>query len=399
MDEIQLVEGGQEGRTGGGAASDSTTTNLPPRGANARARAAGWWYTVTHASRLYWALQIINSMGSVFVTVQLLQSAAQFGGTPRDNAFLGAVLDAFVLLAMTHLLLRPLLLGAFVRQRATLTAWSGLVMALLACAVFSVLAADLLATLSRVRGPIQEIRFHTGTSEFGIALNGWQLFAMQVVNALMAYVLWTAVYLGWKAIAARRELQRKVKHARMWQLTRQMGPHFLFNAFNSIRGLMYEDRDRAAQLITRLSDLLRVQLGMHEETHQSLREECRMARDYLEIELVRLEPRLSYSFDIARECENLMLPTLTVLTAVENAVKHGIAPNPELGWIRICARPATKGWVLEVINSYGPPSTVQSTGIGLKNLRERLLLSTNGQAKVEYQKERDAFRLRMDLLA
>ncbi|MGS1079566.1 sensor histidine kinase [Pseudoxanthomonas beigongshangi] len=399
MDEIQFVEGDQEGRTVNETAPHSAATNPSTRPSGPRSLVSGWWHTVTHASRLYWTLQIINSLGSVFVTVQLLQSAAQFGGAPRDNAFLGAVLDAVVLLAMTHLLLRPLLLGAFVRQRATFAAWSGLVMALLACAVFSVLATDLLATLSRVRGPIQEIRFHTGTSEFGIALNGWQLFAMQVVNALMAYLVWTTVYLGWKAIAARRELQRKVKHARMWQLTRQMGPHFLFNAFNSIRGLMYEDRDRAAQLITRLSDLLRVQLGMHEETHQSLREECRMARDYLEIELVRLEPRLSYSFDIAQECENLMLPTLTVLTVVENAVKHGIAPNPESGWIRISARPAAKGWVLEVTNSYGPPSTVQSTGIGLKNLRERLLLSTNGQARVEYQKERDAFRLRMELLA
>lgn len=358
-----------------------------------------WWHSIRYASQLYWALQTINAVGSVFFTVQLLQSVAQFGGAQRSFAPLGAASDAIVLVLLTHALVRPLLQVGFVRNRATLLTWGGLILALMVCAALSVCFADLVATLSGARGPIQEIRFHTGTSEFGITLTGWQLFAMQVVNALMAYVLWAAVYLGWKAIAARRELQRKVNHARLWQLTRQMGPHFLFNAFNSIRGLMYEDIDRAAQLITRLSDLLRVQLGMHEDTHQSLRDECRMARDYLEIELVRLEPRLSYSFHIAADCEAFLLPTLTVLTAVENAVKHGIAPNAAPGWVRVEAQHSGSHWLLEITNSYDQPSSVQSTGIGLKNLRERLLLSSNGLARLEHQKKSDVFHLRMELPA
>jgi len=358
-----------------------------------------WWHSIRHASQPYWVLQTINSVGSVFITVQVLQSAAQFGGAQRSFALLGAASDAVVLLLLTHVLVRPLLQVGFVRNRATLLTWVGLMVALMACAALSVCFTDLVTMLSGARGPIQEIRFHTGTSEFGITLSGWQLFAMQVINALMAYVLWAAVYLGWKAIAARRELQRKVNHARLWQLTRQMGPHFLFNAFNSIRGLMYEDIDRASQLITRLSDLLRVQLGMHEDTHQSLRDECRMARDYLEIELVRLEPRLSYSFHIAADCEAFLLPTLTVLTAVENAVKHGIAPNAAPGWVRVEARRSGRHWLLEITNSYDQPSSVQSTGIGLKNLRERLLLSSNGLARLAHQRESDLFRLRMELPA
>lgn len=365
-----------------------------PRGALAE-----WWHAVTHASAPYWALQCINALGSVFVTVQLMQSAARIEGVQRTQPMMGAVVDAMMLLALTHLVLRPLLLSMFVRRRPAASGWLALLLVLVACGTGTVVAGELVSSLTSARGPIQEIRFHTGASEFGIALSGWQLFTMQVVNALIAYALWVAVYLGWKAIAARRELQRQVYHARLWQLTRQMGPHFLFNAFNSIRGLMYEDRDRAAQLITRLSDLLRVQLGVHEETHLSLRDECRMARDYLEIELARLEPRLAYTFDIDPECEEFRLPTLTLLTAVENAVKHGIAPNARPGWIRVTARRVAKGWMLEVVNSFDEPSTVPSTGIGLKNLRERLLLSTNGRARVDYWKERDAFHLRMELPA
>lgn len=387
MNEVALGTLGQ-----GGRASD------PPDGP-AWHHWRQWLRTITHASRFYWSLQAINALGSVFLTVQVLRSAAHMsGGTSGHGSMLaGAVLDAVMLLLMTHLLVRPLLLGTLVHRRPTLRAWALLAAALLASAAVTVLAGDLLASLSPKQRPVQEITFNTGAAQFGVALVGWQLFAMQLINAMAAYMLWVAVYLGWKAIEARRELSRQVKHARLWQLTRQMGPHFLFNAFNSIRGLMYEDRDRAAQLITRLSDLLRVQLGLHEETHQSLRDECRMARDYLEIELARLEPRLSFTFDVPGECEHFILPTLTVLTAVENAVKHGITPNREPGWIRISARRGIHGCVLEVANSYALPSAAESTGIGLKNLRERLLLSTNGAAKMDQWKERDTFHLRMEI--
>ncbi|MFP7722606.1 sensor histidine kinase [Lysobacter sp. A3-1-A15] len=386
--------------------SEAALGKLGPGGGTAESPDPTAWYhwrqwlkTITHASRFYWSLQVINALGSVFLTVQILRSAAQMSGdiSGHGNVLAGAVLDAVMLLATTHLLIRPLLLGTLVHQRPTARAWGVLAAALLFSASITVLAGDLLTSLSLQHRPVQEIRFNTGAAEFGVALVGWQLFVMQVVNALAAYMLWVAVYLGWKAIEARRELSRQVRHARLWQLTRQMGPHFLFNAFNSIRGLMYEDRDRAAQLITRLSDLLRVQLGLNEDTHQSLRDECRMARDYLEIELARLEPRLAFSFDVPRDCEQFVLPTLTVLTAVENAIKHGIVPNTGPGWIRISAHRGVHGCVLEVANSYGAPSSAESTGIGLKNLRERLLLSTNGAAKVEQWTERDTFHLRMEI--
>jgi len=364
---------------------------------NVRELVAKWRHAVAHASRAYWIVQVTAALLTVFVTAQLLQLAAQLGGTQRDHALLSTVLDAALVLALTHLVLRPLLLVAFVGRRTSSTASAALALALLSCAIASVLANDVALALTRSSGHIQEIRFHTGSSDFGIMLSGWQLFAMQVVNALVAYSLWTALYLGWKAISTRRALQSRVNHARMWQLTRQMGPHFLFNTFNSIRGLIYEDRDRAAELVTRLSELLRSHLEAHDETHQPLVDECQVARNYLEIELVRLEPRLSYDFDIAADCERVMLPTLTVLTAVENAVKHGVAPNPGPGWIRIRARRNASALLLDISNSYGQPSSAESTGIGLKNLRERLLLSTGGRARVHSRRQGSTFELSMEL--
>lgn len=392
-----MIEGNRNDGLATDLRADGRGSSRDPVAWNVSELVDKWRHEVMHASRAYWIVQITAALLTVFVTAQLLQLAAQLGGTQRDHALLSTVLDATMVLALTHLLLRPLLLGAFVRRRTNSTAWAALTLALLSCAAASVLVNDVALALTRGSGPIQEIRFHTGSSDFGIMLSGWQLFAMQVVNALVAYSLWTALYLGWKAITARRELQNRVNHARMWQLTRQMGPHFLFNTFNSIRGLIYEDRDRAAELVTRLSDLLRTHLEAHDETHQALVDECQVARNYLEIELVRLEPRLSYDFDIAPDCERVMLPTLTVLTAVENAVKHGIAPNPGPGWVRIRARRAASALLLDISNSYGQPSSAESTGIGLKNLRERLLLSTGGQARIHSRRQGDTFELSMEL--
>ena len=86
----------------------------------------------------------------------------------------GAVLDAVMLLLMTHLLVRPLLLGTLVHRRPTLRAWALLAAALLASAAVTVLAGDLLASLSPKQRPVQEITFNTGAAQFGVALVGWQ---------------------------------------------------------------------------------------------------------------------------------------------------------------------------------------------------------------------------------
>jgi sensor histidine kinase YesM len=162
---------------------------------------------------------------------------------------------------------------------------------------------------------------------------------------------------------------------------------------------VFADPERAAHMITQLSDLLRYQLGLDQRTHQSLEEECAVARNYLEIETARLDPRLSYAFDIGAGCGELEIPALTVLTAVENAVKHGVAPNPGPGWVRVSAHKGVQGWVLEVVNSCDRPSSSPSTGIGLRNLAERLALSSNGRSHIEHWREAGTFHLRMELPA
>lgn len=359
-----------------------------------------WIAAVRSGSRMYWLVQAISAIGSVLLSVQLLAVAAQLGQQEAVSggvAIAVAMTEACLLLLMTHLVVRPTLLAVFVGRQTRLRDWCGLGALLAVCASIATMLANQLGLISLEPRHIQEVRFNTGASEFSVAFSGWQLFAMQSLNTFFAYAIWTAVYLLWKAVETRRQLQHQVRHARMWQLTRQMGPHFLFNTFNSIRGLVYADQERAARMITQLSALLRYQMDLDQRTHQSLEAECAVARDYLEIEAARLEPRLRFEFDVDEALLDRELPALTVLTAVENAVKHGIAPNAHPGWVRVIVRASVHGWLLEVINSCGEPNTSPSTGIGLRNLRERLALDSNGRVVVGHWKEDATFHLRIEM--
>src|SRR3546814_13318560 len=105
-------------------------------------------------------------------------------------------------------------------------------------------------------------------------------------------------------------MQAQLREARLRQLTHQLSPHFLFNTFNSIRGLIFEDQQRAAQLVTQLSELFRVHLQHELRTEQTLQEEWHLAQCYLDIEAARLEARLRLQVQLEPVCLTRNIPAL-----------------------------------------------------------------------------------------
>jgi LytS/YehU family sensor histidine kinase len=107
----------------------------------------------------------------------------------------------------------------------------------------------------------------------------------------------------------------------------------------------------------------------------SLAEEWQIAQRYLAIEQVRLEQRLQVQLDFAEQLWQQQIPTLSLLTLVENAIKHGISPNQQPGVLRISSlQLSASRWRLEVQNSYRHQSQQGGTQTGLTNLRQRLAL-------------------------
>ena len=118
-------------------------------------------------------------------------------------------------------------------------------------------------------------------------------------------------------------------------LKSQINPHFLFNTLNSIAVLIGQNKDKARQMINRLSEIFRYALESYEDQQVRLSDEIRFTENYINIQKVRFEDRLNFVKQIDKECLKLKVPSMILQPIVENSVKHGIGPKDEGGTISI----------------------------------------------------------------
>lgn len=178
------------------------------------------------------------------------------------------------------------------------------------------------------------------------------------------------------------------KQSQLDNLSAQLNPHFLFNSLNSIKALVLENPTGARRAIDLLSDLLRTSL--YEKKHLSITvaEEMNLVKDYVELEKLRFEERLTVTFNIDPALEYVKVPPLSIQLLVENAIKHGVDKQLQGGTVDISVQKQEDYVVVQVKNP-GVFSKGEDSGVGLKNLRERLLLQYEGRAgfKVETPSE------------
>ncbi len=161
--------------------------------------------------------------------------------------------------------------------------------------------------------------------------------------------------------------------ARLRSLESRIRPHFLFNTLNSISSLIALDPSRAEQIVGRLSALLRASLDSGNQPLIPLQQELAMVESYLDIERARFGDKLRGSTDVADELLGAKVPPMSVQALVENAVKHGIAPQRGGGEIKVAVSAENESLKIEVRDS-GPGFNLADipAGRGLDNLVERL---------------------------
>jgi sensor histidine kinase YesM len=172
------------------------------------------------------------------------------------------------------------------------------------------------------------------------------------------------------------ELESQLSKAQLLSLKMQLHPHFLFNTLNTISGYIREDPEKAVDMITLFSDLLRTSLRDRNSSEITLEEELDFVFKYLEIEQFRFPDRLEVHREIDQQTLSCLVPPMLLQPIVENAVRHGIAHSIQRGMITIRAEKKNDELQISVSdNGRGFPSgggTDQSRGIGLRNTRERL---------------------------
>ena len=170
----------------------------------------------------------------------------------------------------------------------------------------------------------------------------------------------------------------------------QVEPHFLFNTLASVQYLTETDPRQAGALLGHLIDYLRAALPQLRAHSTTLGREAELARAYLNILKMRIGARLTFAVDIPAELVSQPFPPNLLISLVENAIKHGIEPCPGGGAIEVVARlDATHGSPALVVSvadtGAGLGSHAPGQGIGLANIRERLMLLHGNRAALELE--------------
>ncbi|SDW94578.1 sensor histidine kinase [Marinobacter mobilis] len=162
-------------------------------------------------------------------------------------------------------------------------------------------------------------------------ITGWQAIGKK----LLAAAIITLMVLRYFYLQSQWQQQRQAEmQARLTALQARIQPHFLFNSMNTIASLISTRPDQAEDAVLDLSELFRASLRTQDRLI-SLEEELALCRRYLMIESLRLGDRLQLDWQIAPGLERQAIPPLTLQPLLENAIYHGIQPNPQGGTVRI----------------------------------------------------------------
>jgi signal transduction histidine kinase len=179
----------------------------------------------------------------------------------------------------------------------------------------------------------------------------------------------------------RSELERKAVDARLRLLQAQVEPHFLFNTLANVQALVDSGSPQASAVLSSLIAYLRAAVPRLNEPATTMGQEVELVRAYLELMQMRMPDRLSFSLHIDEAAKRLQCPPMTLLTLVENAVRHGIDPGEEGGAIEVQVRLLSGRCCIRVMDTgVGLKPGGNGLGTGLSTLQERLQLAFNGDA-------------------
>lgn len=209
------------------------------------------------------------------------------------------------------------------------------------------------------------------------------------------FFLWSVLYFVYNYFERYNtslKMEASLKEIELNNLKAQLNPHFIFNALNGIRALVDENPDKSKEAINMLANILRNSLQTGKRGLTKFEDELKIVKDYLGLETIRFEERLTTRFDIDPESKEFLVPPLMIQTLVENGIKHGIAKLTAGGTIEMKTRVHDDRLSIQIRNSgHYVNGTASSAGLGLENTRQRLKLIYGDAATFRILAESDTF--------
>ena len=188
--------------------------------------------------------------------------------------------------------------------------------------------------------------------------------------------------------------------AQLQMLRYQVNPHFLFNSLSSLRALVRINQKKAEEMILQISKFLRYSLVTKKNNQVLLKEELEAIGYYFDIERVRFEDKLHTQLDIDPKANEFLIPSFLIHPIIENAIKYGMDTSPMPLKINLKAKVAGSVLQLDIINTghwvnEGEKISNNGTGIGLKNVKERLDLAFPNRNSFKVIKEQNKVHIKI----
>lgn len=190
------------------------------------------------------------------------------------------------------------------------------------------------------------------------------------------------------------ELKNLVTQAELKSLKFQINPHFIFNSLNSMSALTTIDPEKARGMILKLAEFLRYTLANNDQQKNMLKDELKNIKLYLEIEKIRFEDKFDFNEELSEECLEKEVPNMLLQPLFENAIKHAVYESLEKVDIKLKCSGENEYLKIEVSNTYDPESkSKKGTGVGLRNISDRLKLIYNHNDLMKVEKINNIFRV------
>ena len=216
-------------------------------------------------------------------------------------------------------------------------------------------------------------------------------------GTLFRWLIWAllscAILLAYFNLRA-RALSPAITEARLQALQARIRPHFLFNSLNAVLSLVRSEPRRAEMALQDLADLFRVLMRDNRQL-APLSDEVELCRQYLELEQLRLGPRLVVDWNVKSMPGDALVPPLLLQPLLENAVYHGIEPSSTPGTVSINLF-VVRGEVHAILrNPYSAKGGSHHSGnkMALANVRERLALHFDAEASLESRVTTNAYEV------
>ena len=312
-------------------------------------------------SRTYWLCQICGWLG--MVGIETINYTFFITGKFNQDIFFFFLFCAAFGMLLTHILRKILLKLQFFQN----TSWLIWVWAFLFTFFIS-----LVITISNNLVYLYQGSKLSDLLSF-IALLG------NIMNWMRYVGVWVIIYFLYKLMAINNSLQQEklrvealAKSSELELLRSQLNPHFLFNALNSIKALISIDQEKSRTAIVLLSELLRFTLNYGQDKEIAIKTELQEVQKYLELEYIRFGPKMHVDWQIDEQVYNQTIPPGTILTLVENAIKHGQPNGTGILQIRVKLDLVAEQIRIQVANSGEWKPEKDNQGMGVRLIQRRL---------------------------